>query len=128
MPNGNTEPADPHYARDNSVRYLASRSVIGKFQAQASFDDGEGQDKTAPPDMESRPNRFSLFSDVDGMVKSAESGLEKESGDDSEADDGMICVDLYVRDQPLSLPEWGMTSGVLFTFDSLPAFVGALAT
>ena len=104
MPNGNTEPADPNYARDNAVCYLASRGVISEFQAQTSFDDGEGQDKTAPPDMESRPNRASLFSGVDGMVKSAEGGLEKESGDDSKADDGVICVDLYVRDQPLSSP------------------------
>lgn len=38
-----------------------------------------------------------MFSDVDGVVEGAEGGLEEEAGDDGEADDGVVFVDLYVN-------------------------------
>lgn len=49
MPYRNTEPADPDQARNHTISYLTARRVIGKSQAQASFDDGERQDNAAPP-------------------------------------------------------------------------------
>ena len=51
MPDGNTDPDEPNDTRNNSICDLASRRVIGELQAQASFDEGEGQEDTAPPDV-----------------------------------------------------------------------------
>lgn len=96
MPHGNTEPGDPNQARNNAICYLATSRVVGKPQSQTSLDDGERQDSPTPPYMQSRPNRSPAFSDVDGMVKSAENGLEEEGGDDSETDNGVVFMDLYV--------------------------------
>ena len=62
------------------------------------MNDGERQDNAAPPYVQDRPNGSPSFSNVDSMVKSAEGGLEEEGGDDGEADDGVVFVDLYVGD------------------------------
>ena len=95
MHHGNTEPDDPDQAGDNTISDFASRGVSGEFQAQASLDDGEGQDDAAPPDVRSGPDRSPSVSDVDGVVESAEDGLEDEGGDDGKADDGVVLADLY---------------------------------
>ena len=98
MPHRDTEPADPNQARNKPIRDLASRSVVCKTQAQASLDNGKSQDSAAPPDVQSRPNRSPLLSSVDGVVKSAQDGLEDEGGDDSKADDGVVFVELDAAD------------------------------
>ena len=51
MPHDHTEPADPNQAGDNPVCNLASGRVIGELQAQASVDDGQGEEEAAPPDV-----------------------------------------------------------------------------
>lgn len=51
MPDGDTDPDEPNDPRNNSVCDLASRRVIGELQAQASLDEGEGQEDTTPPDV-----------------------------------------------------------------------------
>lgn len=94
MPDGNTDPDEPNDTRDDPVCDLASCRVIGELQAQASLDKGEGQEDTAPPDMEGRPDRSPVLLDIDGMVKGAKDGLEEETDDDSETDDGVVFVNL----------------------------------
>ena len=51
MPNGNADPDEPNDARNDSVCDLASSRVIGELQAQAAFDEGQGYEDTAPPDV-----------------------------------------------------------------------------
>ena len=51
MPDGNTNPDEPNDTRNHSVCDLTSRRVIGELQAQASLDEGEGDEDTAPPDV-----------------------------------------------------------------------------
>ena len=51
MPDGNTNPDEPNDTRNDSVCDLASRRVIGELQAQASLDEGKGDEDTAPPDV-----------------------------------------------------------------------------
>lgn len=90
----NTEPAKPNDTRNHSICYLASGRVVGELEAQASLNDGEGQNGTAPPDMKVRPDRSLLCSNEGPMVKRTEDGLEDESDDDSDTDDGVVFVDL----------------------------------
>ena len=96
MPHGNGEPGDPDQAGYDTIGDFASGGVIGESQAQASLDDGEGEDDAAPPHVRIRPNRSPSLSDVDGVVECAEDGLEHEGGDDGKTNDGVVLVDLYV--------------------------------
>ena len=96
MHDGNTEPDDPDHAGYNTIGDFASCCVGGELQAQASLNDGEGQDHTAPPHVRGGPNRSPSLADVNGVVEGAEDRLEDESGDDGKADDGVVFVDLYV--------------------------------
>ena len=96
MHHGHSEPDDPDQAGHNTVGDFASCCVVGEVQAQASFDDGEGQENAAPPHVRRGPNRSPSVPDVDGVVECAEDGLEHEGGDDGKADDGVVLADLYV--------------------------------
>ena len=125
MPHRNTEPADPYQTRNDTICHLASVRVIGKFQAQASLDDGERQDHAAPPNVESRPNGSPVCPDVDGVVKDTESGLKEEGGDDGETDDWVVFAELYEADQPAPSLLSNARSKVNITNDFLPNFVGA---
>ena len=60
------------------------------------MDDGKGQENATPPHVRSGPDRSPSIADVDGMVESAEDGLEHEGGDDGQANDGVVLADLYV--------------------------------
>ena len=46
--------------------------------------------------MQGGPDGSALFAGVDGVMESAEDGLEEETGDNGDADDGVVFVDLYV--------------------------------
>ena len=94
MPHGHTEPRDPDYTRHNAVRNLAARRVVGEFEAQPALNDGERQEKTAPPHVKGRPDGSPLFPNIDSVVKGSKRGLENEGGDDGETDDGVVFRDL----------------------------------
>ena len=129
MPHGNAQPDEPNHARNHSICDLATSRVVGELQAQSALDDGEGEEKAAPPDVQGRPDRSPLCFDVDGVVESTEDGLEDESGQDGNTDDGMIFVDLYMIELVLTLFHTSrMTYGWCITWFGRPTTVGAWHT
>ena len=99
MPDGNSDPDEPDDTRNDPICNLAFGCVAGELQAQASLDESEGEEDTAPPDVEGGPDGSSLFADEDGMMEGAEDGLEEESGDDGETDDRVVFVYLVAFGQ-----------------------------
>ena len=100
MPHCNSEPADPDQACNNTVCNLTPARVRGEPEPQASLNDGECQDNTSPPYVQSRPDGSAVVPYIDEMVDITECGLEEEGGDNGESNDGVIFMNLGINSQP----------------------------
>ena len=84
-----TYPDKPHHTCNNSICDLALQGVVAKLQSQATIDDGQSDDGTAPPNVRDSPDGAPVLSLVEVVMEEAQRGLEEEESDDDNANDGV---------------------------------------
>lgn len=88
-------PDQPHDSRNDPVGDFPLGRVVAELETQTTVDDAERDERATEPDVGGGPDRAAIRPLEDVVVQDAEERLEREQGDDQQADDGMGIVNLF---------------------------------